>query len=307
MGRGPGLDLAGKVVREDFGERLAPVMADFGGLHPGIRDQCGKVGREIVAPAPLEFIEEVGSPIGVENLEAVAEYGCRHIRSQRGQLRLGDFADEFLDGCGVVVVGDVALRAHGRPLDLHSGVACDEEYDRCGTLDGLGQPGQPVPDLHLLVKGPVSVGHCVGARRRTHECGHQFFARLEGGEGDACFAALSHRIENPKSPGTFRGREHRPAIGPAAAKSEVHPHSLRLRLLRRELEQIEKLRRKERNVLEAGYLTVERQGIDRLDLEPADAAGLHRPDLARDFGLRDSRAKPPPPHHDSGIVRGRVE
>jgi hypothetical protein len=48
---------------------------------------------------------------------------------------------------------------------------------------------------------------------------------------------------------------------------------------------------------------IQRQRVDRLNLDAADAALFHRAELARQFRIFDSRPKPPPAHHDVRIVR----
>ena len=64
---GDGLEV---VVVAEFGEGLAPVVADGEYIIAGgVVGEGGDVGKQVVAAALLEFGEEVAGPVGVVDLE----------------------------------------------------------------------------------------------------------------------------------------------------------------------------------------------------------------------------------------------
>ena len=92
------------VFGNEFGEGLAPVVADglgFGGASGG---QFGEVGDEVVASTLLEFGWEVGGPVGAVDFERVGEDGVGGLIAEGFEERGGYVGEVFVDGCAGKVV-----------------------------------------------------------------------------------------------------------------------------------------------------------------------------------------------------------
>ena len=73
-----------------FGERLAPIVANGGSLVADVAGERGQVRREIVAAEFAELVEEIAGPIGVVDFQAVAEDGVGRGLRERLEHRLAD-------------------------------------------------------------------------------------------------------------------------------------------------------------------------------------------------------------------------
>ena len=123
------------VIFGEFGEGLAPVVADSGALAAHAGDERRQVRRKIVTSPFLKFREEVARPVGAVYFETVAEDGVRWLISKRGEKMIRDRGEMILN-CGlVVVVEDEAFGSDGSALDLLAGAACDEELESVVSAD----------------------------------------------------------------------------------------------------------------------------------------------------------------------------
>ena len=75
----------------------------------------------------MKLGEKVRRPILADDLKAVAENGVGQVAAERLELGLGDFLDELVGNCGIVVIDHVALGAERCALHDHPGVTGDEE------------------------------------------------------------------------------------------------------------------------------------------------------------------------------------
>src|SRR5260370_28417915 len=102
---------------EKVGECLTPVVADRrGGWLCGAR-QRGKVRLQLVAAARAKLLEEVGRPVRLVYLEAVAEDRERWMVAERRQEPIADVRQIAVDRAAIVMVHDEPFGAYGRALD----------------------------------------------------------------------------------------------------------------------------------------------------------------------------------------------
>ncbi len=96
----------------------------------------------------------------------------------------------------------------------------------------------------------------------------------------------------------LRRRQEAPPEGPARAHDDVGGQAALARALGRRLHRRAPLGAQPRPLREGGEAVLRHvvPHRDRVDLEPADAGGLHHVELAEDLGLVDPRAVPPPAH-----------
>ena len=157
-------------------------------------------------------------------------------------------------------------------------------------------------------RAPIGVGRCAvpgpsrntpraGVRRRR--CPARARARcLRGTRARARCAGGRPR----RSIGTPRAAER-----PAAAEREIEAQAERRAWSAAKRSASRNASERNGSVADPARGIVERDGIDRLHFDAADAARLHRLQLALELVVRDRRPEPPPPHHGCRVVRRRGE
>ena len=183
-----------------------------------------------------------------------------------------------------------ALGADRRSLDLLAGPRLQNEIEGPRRL-GLDEQGPRAVDRG----GPGVV------RRGSHESGHIALARFKRRQIHGLDAAGRGQVQLDDAGGGQFGIDVGPAKGPAGPERDVREQALRPARPRRDSDHVEKVFRQIGLVPHAQLGIVQRQRIDWLDFEAAEAASLHRLDLTDDlFGL-DGAAKPPPAGHGSAF------
>ena len=301
--RRPGLHGREEPLVEKVRQRASPVAADRGGGWPGVQYERRQQRPQVVPAACLERLEEVAGPVGLVHFQAVAEHGVGRRRLEGRQQAVADRRQIVVDGRAIVVVEDEPFGAQRRALHHHAGAAADEEQHLARVRRHARQAGQPAGDVGDL---PQPCRRRRGLRR-GQERRQQLFAGADVGHRDLLCARWHGRAHDSQLSGGVADADLRPAVRPAAAERQVGAEAELPRLRGGEAHVVEKGVRKKRVRLEAQAGIVEDDGIDRLDLEAADAAVLHEAHLALEAGLRHRRAEPPPPHHDPRVVRRRQE
>ena len=65
------------------------------------------------------------------------------------------------------------------------------------------------------------------------------------------------------------------------------------------------VRWKGKDIAEAGFRIIKREGVESGYLHASDSRGFHLFEFPPDFRLRNCRTEPPPTHHEAAVV-GRV-
>ena len=189
-----------------------------------------------------------------------------------------------LDGSRGVVVQHWALRTDCRTLDVLPGQAAVRQQHHPRTSPGLDhQPAahnrHPLVRIRLLLQRAgtdVRSDQLVSWPHRDHW-------KLEGSRPN--LASLPVQL-----PRGQRGRDMRPAEGPAAAKSEVEAEGELVRPFSSKAEISQKGVRAELRCWPG-------QRIDVRDFDSAESGVGHRCEFAIQLGSTHRRAEPPPTHH----------
>ena len=273
----------------------------------------GQVRREVVAAPPRELGGQVVRPVRVVELEAVHE-----ARAQRAAQLLAEPPAEGGGEAGGHVV-EVAADRRGAPVVHHRTVRA-----RRSELDvreaRLEEPHvedvRARRDAHADASAPQRARGELRARdevgpARAHEAEEgelrrdlDLLALLLPGGGELGERGLERRragellLHEADALRLLRRLQEAPAEGPARADDDVGGHAARARALGRRLHRRAPLRAQPRPLGEGGEAVLRHvvPHRDRVDLEPADAGGLHHVELAEDLGLGDPRAVPPPAH-----------
>ena len=76
---GPCMNRLEKGVVRHLGKSKTPVVTDCGCFRADVFDESKKMGTKIVSSAPLEFVEQGGTPIGAVIFKTVAEDGVGRV------------------------------------------------------------------------------------------------------------------------------------------------------------------------------------------------------------------------------------
>ncbi len=248
VGDGPVVDLGEVVFVDQFGEGLAPVVADVFGLGGASGYKLGKMGEEVVAATLFELGGEGGGPVGAVGFERVGEDGVRRGRAEGLEQRLADGFEVGGDGLMAEGIEYPAFGSHGGALDDLAGVSGDEEEGGAGAGCGgdmVGAGGRQscgggcVPVFGLTVdQRDGDDGFAVGQL----EFGQ---GGRVGGEGD---------LSDAETASGFLEGGGGAAIGPAAAEGDVDAKAELAAFGLRVADVIEELGREEGEVLEALWL-----------------------------------------------------
>ena len=154
---GPCLHRRQEALVDEFGQRLAPVVAERRAGRPRIEDEGGQERAQVVAPPHPERVEEVARPVGLECFEAVAEHRVRRGRLESLQQAIADSVQVVVERRAIVVVEDESFGADGGTLHHHAGAAADEEQRLPFLAGAIGQSEHAVGDIGDF---PQAVGRC---------------------------------------------------------------------------------------------------------------------------------------------------
>jgi hypothetical protein len=198
-----------------------------------------------------------------------------------------------LGGGAAAVVEHRALGSGRGALDVLAGRARDGEEDHPRSR-ALRHPDRAVADRQLLPRGGWLLLRAV-----TEVRGDQLVTRprLGGGDPHRVRRHLAHVPPQPAGRGLVG--DVRAAVRPAAAERDVEAHAEPGRRLGGEPEAGQVPLREEPAAVP---LRLRRgQRVHGGDLDAADAGRRHRLQLARQLGLLDEGAEPPPAHHDPAV------
>src|SRR5215469_7816367 len=123
-----------------------------------VGDERRQIRRKFVAPPLAELLEEITGPIGIINLEAIAEDRVGRVGVERLKQPVTNGAQVVLDSCRVVMIKDEAFGAHRRALDLHAGVARNEKEQLIGPLKICGKCDGAISEVCGTDRGVSSDG-----------------------------------------------------------------------------------------------------------------------------------------------------
>ncbi len=260
-----------------------------------------QVRQNVVAAALPEFLGEVGGPVAAVDLEAVREHRVGRLLAEGLQQRFGHGLEVVLDRLAVQVVEHEAFGIQRRTLDLLAGAGGDigQHHALPGAwCDGGAAAGVRTGPDALQLAGLVLLGIAGGDEGRQ-----QALAVHHRRQREAPAPGRHLDAGQAQARGGVLDLDVRPAEGPARTERDVHAQPLRAALAVGEGDGVQELRRQVGQVPDAARRIVELHRVDRLDLEAAEAAGLHGRDLAFQLGRHHGGAEPPPAHQRPGVRR----
>jgi hypothetical protein len=163
--------------------------------------------------------------------------------------------------------------------------------------------GAAARDIKRLKAGRIHFAHSAA----PHEGGDQPLVFVRGGTRQVQYVRCDLAPVRSQTRRSQFGSDMRAAKRPAASERDVHAHPELARFPCRKPNEVEILGRQVAVVADSMRRIVHGHGIDRCDLETADAPFFHAAHLVFDLLAGDGGPEPPPAHHDAAVVGGRPE